>query len=65
MSYTSRSPVPVHPPHSDRIREAAATTLAPDRTQVAATALAEVVAALLTEPEVLVAARAEFDGVPV
>ncbi|MGW2289804.1 hypothetical protein [Streptomyces phaeochromogenes] len=47
------------------MREAAATPLAHDRTQVAATALAEVVAALLTEPEVLVAARAEFDGVPV
>nr|WSY54347.1 M20 family metallopeptidase [Streptomyces sp. NBC_00886] len=53
------------PAHSDRMREAAATPLAHDRTQVAATGLAEVVAALLTKPEVLVAARAEFEGVAV
>ncbi|MBK3573929.1 M20 family metallopeptidase [Streptomyces sp. MBT65] len=53
------------PAHSDRMREAAATPLAHNRTQAAATGLAEVVAALLTKPEVLVAARAEFEGVPV
>ncbi|MCX5602396.1 hypothetical protein OG418_46285 [Streptomyces phaeochromogenes] len=47
------------------MQEPAATPLAHDRTQVAATVLADVVAALLTEPEALVAARAEFDGVPV
>ncbi|WP_157881357.1 hypothetical protein [Streptomyces phaeochromogenes] len=46
------------------MREPAATPLAHDRTQVVATVLADVVA-LLTEPEVLVAARVEFDGVPV
>ncbi|MFJ3777820.1 amidohydrolase [Streptomyces sp. NPDC090075] len=50
------------PAHSEAMREAAATPLAHDRTQVAATGLAEVVAALLTEPEVLAAARAEFEG---
>ncbi|MGW4907318.1 M20 family metallopeptidase [Streptomyces sp. NPDC004270] len=52
------------PAHSEAMREAAATPLAHDRTQVAATGLAAVVAALLTAPEVLAAARAEFEGVP-
>lgn len=51
------------PAHSEAMREAAASPLAHDRTQVAATGLAEVVAALLTKPEVLAAARAEFEGV--
>ncbi|GLX50025.1 amidohydrolase [Streptomyces hygroscopicus subsp. hygroscopicus] len=48
------------PAHSEAMREAAATSLAHDHTQVAATGLAEVVAALLTDTEVLAAARAEF-----
>ena len=39
---------------------AAATRLAHDRTQVAATGLARVVAELLTQPELLAASRAEF-----
>ncbi|WP_406836234.1 M20 family metallopeptidase [Streptomyces sp. AHU1] len=59
---------PGTPAHSDAMREAAATPFAHDRTQVAAAGLAEVVTALLTEPEVLAAARAEFAagaGVPV
>ncbi|WP_327398063.1 hypothetical protein [Streptomyces phaeochromogenes] len=47
------------------MREVTAAPLAHALTQVAATVLADVVAALLTEPEALVAARAEFDGVPV
>ncbi|WP_028808555.1 M20 family metallopeptidase [Streptomyces canus] len=49
------------PAHSDAMREAAATPLAHDRTQVAATGLAEVVTELLTEPAVLAAAQAEFE----
>ncbi len=53
------------PAHSEAMREAAATPLAHDRTQVAATGLAEVVSALLTEPDVLAAARAEFEEVQV
>ncbi|MER5436322.1 amidohydrolase [Streptomyces sp. NPDC002588] len=53
------------PAHSDAMREAAATPLAHDRTQVASTGLAEVVVRLLTEPGVLTAARAEFEGVSV
>jgi len=48
------------PSHSEAMREAAATSFAHDRTQVAATGLASVVAGLLTEPELLAAARAEF-----
>ncbi|MEV0938063.1 hypothetical protein ACIBMX_28845 [Streptomyces phaeochromogenes] len=47
------------------MREPAATPLAHDRTQVAATLLADVTAALLTESEALVATRVEFDAVPV
>lgn len=50
------------PAHSEAMRDAAATPLAHDRTQIAATGLADVVAALLTEPEVLAAARSEFEG---
>ncbi|MGN9909830.1 M20 family metallopeptidase [Phytohabitans sp. LJ34] len=50
------------PSHSEPMREAAATSFAHDRTQVAAAGLARVVADLLTEPELLAAARAEFDG---
>jgi hypothetical protein len=42
------------------MREAAATPFAHDRTQVAATGLARVVVDMLTEPELLAAARAEF-----
>jgi metal-dependent amidase/aminoacylase/carboxypeptidase family protein len=48
------------PSHSDAMREAAATPFAHDRTQVAAVGLAQVVADLLTEPELLAAAVAEF-----
>jgi metal-dependent amidase/aminoacylase/carboxypeptidase family protein len=51
---------PGTPSHSDAMREAAATPFAHDRTQVAATGLASVVADLLTAPSVLAAARAEF-----
>ncbi|MGV9455387.1 M20 family metallopeptidase [Streptomyces sp. NPDC003635] len=50
------------PAHSEAMRDAAATPLAHDRTQIAATGLADVVAALLTEPEVMAAARSEFEG---
>jgi amidohydrolase len=49
------------PAHSEAMREAAATPLAHDRVQVAATGLAKVVAELLTDPAVLAAARAEFE----
>jgi amidohydrolase len=48
------------PSHSDAMREAAASSFAHDRTQVAAAGLARVVADLLTEPDLLAAARAEF-----
>ena len=48
------------PGHSEAMREAAATSFAHDRTQVAATGLARVVADLLSEPGLLAAARAEF-----
>lgn len=48
------------PSHSEAMREAAATPFAHDRTQVAATGLARVVVDMLTEPELLAAARAEF-----
>ncbi|MEX5637245.1 amidohydrolase [Parafrankia sp. FMc2] len=48
------------PGHSDAMREASATPFAHDRTQVAAAGLARVVADLLTEPELLAAAREEF-----
>ncbi|MDG4786932.1 M20 family metallopeptidase [Micromonospora sp. WMMD1102] len=48
------------PSHSAAMREAAATPFAHDRTQVAATGLARVAAELLTGPELLAAARAEF-----
>jgi amidohydrolase len=48
------------PSHSDAMREAAATDLAHDRTQVAAAGLAAVVADLLSDPATLAAARAEF-----
>jgi amidohydrolase len=48
------------PAHSEAMREAAATPLAHDRTQIAAAALARVVADLLTGPELLARARAEF-----
>ncbi|GIG91161.1 M20 family metallopeptidase [Plantactinospora endophytica] len=48
------------PSHSGAMREAAATPLAHDRTQVAATGLARVVTELLTRPDLLAAARAEF-----
>ncbi|CAL9421427.1 p-aminobenzoyl-glutamate hydrolase subunit B [Streptomyces sp. enrichment culture] len=53
------------PAHSEAMREAAATPLAHDSTRLAATGLAKVVAELLTEPALLAAARAEFEGVPV
>jgi amidohydrolase len=48
------------PSHSEAMRDAAATPFAHDRTQVAATGLARVVADLLTDPKLLAAARAEF-----
>jgi amidohydrolase len=51
---------PGTPSHSDAMREAAATPFAHDRTQVAATGLARVVADLVTEPGLLAAVRAEF-----
>ncbi|AVT28494.1 MULTISPECIES: amidohydrolase [unclassified Plantactinospora] len=51
---------PGTPSHSAAMREAAATPLAHDRTEVAATGLARVVAELLTRPDLLAAARAEF-----
>ncbi|RAY13692.1 amidohydrolase [Actinomadura craniellae] len=50
------------PGHSVALREAAATPFAHERTQVAAAGLARVVADLLTRPEFLAAARAEFRG---
>ncbi|GAB7106383.1 amidohydrolase [Streptomyces phaeofaciens JCM 4814] len=48
------------PAHSEAMRDAAATPFAHERTQVAAIGLARVVADLLTDPELLAAARAEF-----
>ncbi|MEU2585890.1 M20 family metallopeptidase [Streptomyces avermitilis] len=50
------------PSHSDAMREAAATPLAHDRTEVAAAGLARVVTDLVLDPGVLEAARAEFVG---
>ncbi|MEV8413233.1 M20 family metallopeptidase [Streptomyces niveus] len=50
------------PSHSDAMRDAAATDFAHDRTQVAATGLARVVTDLVSDPEFLAAARAEFAG---
>ena len=50
------------PAHSEVMRDAAATPFAHDRTQIAATGLADVITALLTEPALLAAARAEFEG---
>jgi metal-dependent amidase/aminoacylase/carboxypeptidase family protein len=51
---------PGTPGHSEAMRAAARTPFAHDRTQVAATGLARVVTDLLTDPELLVGARAEF-----
>jgi amidohydrolase len=51
---------PGTPSHSEAMREAAASSFAHERTRVAATGLARVVADLLTEPDLLTAARAEF-----
>ncbi|WP_081438363.1 M20 family metallopeptidase [Pseudofrankia asymbiotica] len=48
------------PGHSEAMRLAAGTPFAHDRTQVAAAGLARVVTGLLTDPELLAAARAEF-----
>lgn len=48
------------PSHSEAMREAAATSFAHDRTEVAAAGLARVVVELLTRPDLLAAARAEF-----
>ncbi|MEU6067690.1 hypothetical protein ABZ864_25315 [Streptomyces sp. NPDC047082] len=48
------------PAHSEAMREAAATSLAHDRTEIAATGLARTVADLLTDEELLAAVRAEF-----
>ncbi|MFF2522641.1 M20 family metallopeptidase [Streptomyces liangshanensis] len=50
------------PSHSTAMRDAAVTPFAHDRTRVAAIGLARVVADLLTEPEFLEAARAEFEA---
>ncbi|GAB3977837.1 hypothetical protein GCM10027615_50750 [Plantactinospora veratri] len=55
---------PGTPSHSAAMREAAATPFAHDRTEVAATGLARVVAELLTRPELLAAARVEFAAQP-
>lgn len=55
---------PGTPGHSDAMRAAAATPFAHDRTQVAATGLASVVADLLTEPSLFAAVRAEHSLVP-
>jgi amidohydrolase len=52
------------PSHSEAMREAAATSFAHDRTQVAAVGLARVVADVLTEPTLMEAARAEFEARP-
>ncbi|MFI2765611.1 amidohydrolase [Streptomyces echinatus] len=51
---------PGTPAHSEAMREAAATSLAHDRTEIAATGLARVVAELLTDEELMAAVRAEF-----
>ncbi|MFI9255834.1 amidohydrolase [Streptomyces sp. NPDC053069] len=51
---------PGTPAHSEAMREAAATSLAHDRTEIAATGLARVVAELLTDEKLLTAVRAEF-----
>lgn len=51
------------PSHSDAMRDAAVTAFAHDRTQIAATGLARVVTDLVSDPEFLAAARAEFEGV--
>jgi amidohydrolase len=51
---------PNTPAHSEAMRDAAATSFAHDRTQVAAAGLASVVVGLLTEPDLLAATRAEF-----
>ncbi|OHV30372.1 amidohydrolase [Pseudofrankia sp. EUN1h] len=51
---------PGTPGHSEAMRAAARTSFAHDRTQVAATGLARVVTDLLTDPELLAGARAEF-----
>ncbi|MEV6655235.1 amidohydrolase [Streptomyces sp. NPDC051219] len=48
------------PSHSEAMRDAAATSFAHDRTQLAATGLARVVCDLVTDPDFLAAARAEF-----
>ena len=53
---------PGTPTHSDAMREAAASSFAHDRTQLAAIGLARVVTDLLTDPTLLAAARAEFDA---
>lgn len=50
------------PSHSDAMRDASATAFAHDRTQVAATGLARVVTDLVSDPEFLAAARAEFEA---
>ncbi|GAA2239362.1 amidohydrolase [Streptomyces amakusaensis] len=51
---------PGTPSHSDAMREASATAFAHDRTEIAATGLARVVLDLVTDPELMAAARAEF-----
>ncbi|MFI5469230.1 M20 family metallopeptidase [Streptomyces cacaoi] len=51
---------PGTPAHSEAMAEAAATPFAHDRTRIAATGLAKVAADLLTDPELLASARAEF-----
>lgn len=49
------------PSHSDAMRDASVTDFAHDRTQIAATGLARVVTDLVSDPEFLAAARAEFE----
>ncbi|MFF8957925.1 amidohydrolase [Streptomyces sp. NPDC014894] len=51
---------PGTPSHSDAMREASATAFAHDRTEIAAIGLARVAVDLVTDPELLAAARAEF-----
>lgn len=50
------------PSHSDAMRDASVTAFAHDRTQIAATGLARVVTDLVTDPDFLATARAEFEA---
>lgn len=50
------------PSHSDAMRDASVTAFAHDRTQIAATGLARVVTDLVSDPDFLATARAEFEA---